>query len=325
MKTKRVKRIVALLSVLTFVACEPEEQPIPAVHKPGDLVTQSINLETDYRYQKFYSLEDTAVVSENLKTIWDLGFESGSQGWRVKLNIANAMQAAKVSEGLTEKSNVSNVEWWWDEPTGNWDSTAIGDWKTYDGVYLIDRGYNPNGTHRGYVKLKMLSNDEQTFSFKWSANSSEDVNEVTINKQEGVNLTCFSFTDNQVVQVEPEQNSWDLVFTQYLHIFRDEDEPQIYLVTGVLGNLHTTEFALDTAASFENIDLAYAEGLEYSKDMKTIGYHWKDYNYDAGSFIILYHKNYLIKRGNDYYKMKFIDFYNDQGEKGNPTFELQKL
>ena len=55
-----------------------------------------------------------------------------------------------------------------------------------------------------------------------------------------------------------------------------------------------------------------------------IGYDWKSYN--SGTYEVDINKNYIIKTTEDlYYKIHFIDFYNDQGEKGTPKFEISSL
>ena len=57
------------------VSCEKEELPVPA-HDPGDVITNSVKMEPDYRYQLFFDLETNTMVKKNSKTLWDLGFES---------------------------------------------------------------------------------------------------------------------------------------------------------------------------------------------------------------------------------------------------------
>ena len=68
-----------------------------------------------------------------------------------------------------------------------------------------------------------------------------------------------------------------------------------------------------------------AKEFNYSTDVNTIGYNWKDYNHDLGDYIIL-DNSYVIKnRSGYYYKFHLIDFYNSSGQKGNMKFEFQRL
>jgi hypothetical protein len=57
-----------------------------------------------------------------------------------------------------------------------------------------------------------------------------------------------------------------------------------------------------------------------------VGYNWKEYDLSAGEYTVFSNINYIIQDKNDkYYKLHFIDFYNNLGEKGYPKFEIQEL
>ena len=98
------------------------------------------------------------------------------------------------------------------------------------------------------------------------------------------------------------------------------------MVTGVLHNFYATRTYRDTVIGFEYFNFDDALNLPYQEDVNTIGYNWKEYNYTSGQYILKPEINYVIKTQNDiYYKIHFIDFYNNLGEKGTPVFEFQKL
>ena len=60
--------------------------------------------------------------------------------------------------------------------------------------------------------------------------------------------------------------------------------------------------------------------------MNAIGWDWKQYDMSSGPYTVDVTKNYIVKNQNGlYFKLRFIDFYDDIGEKGAPKFELQKL
>ena len=64
----------------------------------------------------------------------------------------------------------------------------------------------------------------------------------------------------------------------------------------------------------------------FSKYYNVIGYDWKTYDYESGSYIIHPEKNFVIKdKSGFYYKFHVIDFYNDSGQKGNIKFEFMLL
>ena len=54
--------------------------------------------------------------------------------------------------------------------------------------------------------------------------------------------------------------------------------------------------------------------------------HWKYYNFEAGSYTVEVGLNYVIKNRKGYfYKLRFVEFYNNLGQKGYPAIEYQQL
>ena len=151
-----------------------------------------------------------------------------------------------------------------------------------------------------------------------------EYNSLEIYKDPAVNFTSFSFTQNNIVNIQPPSDDWDLVFSQYTHLFNNPDIPA-YLVTGVISNYQVL-IAEDTSYNFEEITYNMINNLSFSSNCDIIGYDWKEYNLETGSFSINSNINYVIKdRQQRYFKLRFIDFYNELGEKGYPKFELQEL
>ncbi len=77
---------------------------------------------------------------------------------------------------------------------------------------------------------------------------------------------------------------------------------------------------------FEDIDITYAMGVKLTKRADVVGYEWKSYNQGTGRYTVDITRTFIIKTiSGYYYKFRFIDFYNDKGVKGAPTFEMQRL
>lgn len=314
--------------ILLLIGCEQEEIPIVA-HEVGDLTTAAIDLGINYKYQVFYDISTNTEVSKNIKTIWDLGFECSAEGYHIKLNSSKAMQL--YSTGETSFSSVTKIPekgWSWDKPSGSVDSTAMGDWKNLkDEVYILDLGYSVEGTHLGYKKLMVISLKSEVYTIKYADLKESTSSTFLIQKDALYNFVFFSFDNGgEIVSVEPPKTDWDLQFTQYSHIFYDDTEPIFYLVTGVLHNIYSTFSYRDTIVGFDDFTYDNAQHSNYSSSANTVGYKWKKYNYDTGSYSIFSEYNYVLKtQKKEYYKIHFVDFYNSAGQKGTPTFEFQKL
>jgi hypothetical protein len=339
---KIVNSIALLIFTLLLSACFKEDEKITP-HDPGDVKTQTIELTKDYRYQVYFDLSSEKIVSTNLKTEWDLGFECSENGWHIILNTSNFMIAAK--SGQTDFSlpiDTVGYKWNFDVSSGNPDSTAIGNWvefhspdssKSYSNeVYVINRGYDEAGNLRGFRKIEFLVLENDTYAFRYANLDGTGENTFSVTKDPTINYIYFSFDGGgKQLVLEPPKYDWDLVFTQYTTLlFTDAGEPYPYLVTGVLSNTSTIEVAQDSLYDFSSISLNIADNLIYSRNLDQIGYDWKDIVGDVNtgnvSYVIVEGRNYIIRdNAGFYYKLRFVSFYNNNGDKGYPTFEYQRL
>ena len=324
MEIKRFFQIVFLTSIL--IGCMKDEIPVPASPK-GDLNTSQILMGSDYKYQIYYDLETDSVIKQNYKTEWDLGFECNNEGWHVVLNTSKLMTASRTSFDLLSEVLDTNVidGWEYDEVSGNLDSTAIGDWRGFNKVFIIDRGYNEKGKRQGFYKIIFDDVKDGSFYFRFAELGSTEEKSFVLSTDPSINYMYFSF-DNEGSQLalEPDKEIWDLVFTQYTYVFFDVDVP--YLVTGALNNPYKCLAKQDSLLKFEDITREIALGMDLSDEIDIPGYRWKTYDFDNSYYEINTEKNYIIQTATGlYYKLRFIDFYNDSGENGYPKFEFQSL
>ena len=238
--------------MFVFISCEMEEIPV-SPHNPGDIQINQIELSNDYRHQVFYDLGSNSIISDNLKTDWDLGFESSSQGYHVILN-SSTYSSLSYIENISFNDNIdpTGLIWSWDNPNGDLDSSAFGDSRNVSGFYVFDRGFDLNGTSRGFKKILIDSITNEFYQISFSNLDNSDYNSFKLYKDPSVNFTCFSFESNQIVDIEPSYNDWDLLFSQYTHLYNDTTTPA-YLVTGVCSNLDVL-VAKDTSYEFNEIN-----------------------------------------------------------------------
>ena len=310
--------------MFVFISCEMEEIPV-SPHNPGDIQINQIELSNDYRHQVFYDLGSNSIISDNLKTDWDLGFESSTQGYHVILN-SSTYSSLSYIENISFNDNIdpTGLIWSWDNPNGDLDSSAFGDSRSVSGFYVFDRGFDLNGTPRGFKKILIDSITNEFYQISFSNLDNSDYNSFKLYKDPSVNFTCFSFESNQIVDIEPSYNDWDLLFSQYTHLYNDTTTPA-YLVTGVCSNLDVL-VAKDTSYEFNEINYSMINEFIFNDDRDAIGFDWKEYNFNAGSYTINSNTNYIIMdKQQKYFKLRFIDFYNSDGDKGYPTFEIQEL
>ena len=156
-----------VLMGLFFYSCEKEELPV-SPHDPGDVITNSVKMESDYRNQLFFDLETNSLVKQNHKVIWDLGFETSPSGNKIILNGAKFMKAANTQiSNFNSVTDTIGLTFKIDMPSGSIDSTAIENWIS-NNIYVIDRGYNELGVHQGFCKIEFLSVNASSYVVHFS-------------------------------------------------------------------------------------------------------------------------------------------------------------
>jgi hypothetical protein len=290
-----------------------------------------------YEYQTYYSIVNQSIVSYYHYSEWDLGFESSKDGYHIILNYARFMYAGNTYE--TDFSSIkSNIvgEMLFDNSSGNLDSTVLINWADFidpenpvfnEYVYIIDRGKNESGEEYGLKKVVFEKLQADTFYIHFANLDDTDEYYFKIPKETTANFTLFSFDDGGKLAVqEPDKTIWDICFTKYATIIPDDfGTPTDYLVRGVYVNPYKNiEVALDTINYFYEITSDLISNYDYSSDQDAIGYDWKVFINNV--YEVKDYHSYILKNVDGLnYKLRFTMFYNEDGVKGYPSFELMQF
>ena len=303
-------------------------------HEQGDMLEGQAAMGALYGTQVFYDLHHNQVAASGPVTAWDLSFASAGGEWTIRLNSAKFMYAGNSHDtSFQQELEASELDMLFDASHGDPDSTAIGKWveQTQDStwslrqVYLVDRGMNQAGKPLGLIKVQFETiGEDYRIRFANNVSSVETVYE--INRDPERSLIYFSF-DQGTVDVAPPDDQWSLLFSMYTTMLvTNEGENYPYIVNGVLLNPDGTTAALNTVHDFMETEISDTIDLELTSRADVIGYDWKYYNFDAAVYTIVPGMSYIIRdRDGFYYKLRFVDFYNDTGEKGYPAFEYVRL
>jgi len=327
------KFFVIIILALTATACFEEDIMIPA-HQQGNLKEGMASQGSNYERQVFYDLDENREVSSNLISAWDLCFENTNGLLTIRLNSSKFMWAGNSYDtAFQDIIDQDKLEMKFDRSDGDPDSTAIGTWFELEGetvlsleyVYLVDRGKNELNKAVGFKKVQFKTENNDLL-VRHANPDNTDETASTISWDEDADRVYYSF-DNGVVEIEPGPSQWSLLFSKYTTmLFTDEGEAYPYLVTGVLLNPSGVTAILDTIHDFSAIELSDTLDLQFTLRRDVIGYEWKYYNFDDAVYTIEPGMAYMIRdRDGLYYKLRFIDFYNDTGEKGQPKFEFVRL
>jgi len=325
-------RTFAFLFLMMFLlhSCFEEESPVPP-HEQGDLEEGQAALGPTYGSQVYFDLSEAQVAATNTVSDWDLSFAGEAGGWTIRLNSSRFMLAGNsMDTTFSADLDPDVLDMRFDTSDGNPDSTAIGTWyepledsiRSLRYVYLIDLGLDDLGVALGFKKVSFdVAGDHILLRAANQDNSMDTTISVTLDPQ--MDRTYFSF-ETGIRDIVPEPGAWSLLFSRYTTMLvTDEGEDYPYLVVGALLNPNGVEAALDTIHDFLDIHIEDIAELEWSD---IIGYEWKEYDFDAGIYTIIPGLSYVIRdRDGYYYKLRFVDFYSDEGVKGYPTFEYVRL
>lgn len=318
-----------LLSCMLLAGCLPEDERINP-RAPGDISTASVTMGSDYRTQVYYDLGTQAVVGTADKMDWDLALDADVSGSAIWLNPGRLMLAAPTgTSDIALVPALGSLAFRPDGADGLAAHTALAGWAQSPGqVWVIDRGYTVDGLPMDPVKVRFIRVDSVAYHLEWAPLSAPAATiRLTVPKRPGYNRVYLRLdAPGRIVDIEPAQADWDIQFTQYTERLFDGNDTIPYLVTGVLLNPYGVLAAVDSLVAFADIDRATAQAMPLVGLGNVIGYAWKAYNFDSGTFEVDATKTYVIQSTEGlHFKLRFTDFYAPDGQKGSPTFEFQRL
>ncbi len=328
--------IVILISAFGLTSCWQEIDTVK--RDPLETITAVNNMQET---QTYYKIEKNEIrhITSNSPTEWDLGFETSEDGWHIIINYSAAAQI--INTGIADINDVdentvldllNSDNWKFDHQNGSFDSTAIGNWIDTAMVYILYRGgvFDNEVT---YYKIFFESVNSNEYVIKYAdINFSDQIITKTITKDNSVSLVTFSLTLGEIKLTDPGKNEWDLLFTPFYGWY-ETLTPGVFApfyMSGVFINyLNGVEVIKinDSGVDYDNIDITYIDEYDFSCTQDIIGQDWKllpDQNNPI--YYMDENKKYIIHAlDGNYYKLRFISFYNEEGEKGYPIFQYHKL
>ena len=331
---------LGLIATAFFTACEKPEKLYPQPKTSLGVQSQIFAMGENYANQLWFDFA-TQKTETNAFGIWHMGFSCDPSQPRVSINggISASFGVARFagsSFGKLTADSIKKVQWHFDNPNGDPDSSAFPQafvkngtqWEVNDYTYVIDLGDKIKDSTR-YVQLKFNGcKPGQSYDFEYKnlePNGFLRKQTITVNRDK--NFVYYQFLAHRIVDNEPFNNDqWDILFTTYKESVPDANGvPYPYVIRGVLINSKKVSVAQLDKVDFNTIDKAYASAVVYGKKQDEIGYDWKQYDQTAERYTMVPNRVYLIKTTDAIIKMKFVDFYNDQGVKGYPKMAWEIL
>lgn len=325
--------------ICSLSACLKKDKALPLLSNAGAL--DSVVIGEQYQEVIFYDFETKSVVATAKVDDWDLSFESNDSGTHIFLNGGKTLNGGNgvwvYNTHQTQFSAVKSVvgikdaDYLFDAPCGLPDSTAFGTWYTgslqngnlqsKNDIYIVK--LDPTN----YIKCKIKNCTLNGYQIECAPLTADTATVYTIAKDKNKNCVYVNWSNNTLRQVtmEPNKNTWDIVFTRFRHIYYDLNNFP-YIVNAVLINPYQTLVAADSVTGYQQIKSYNYPGIQWVPNRNIIGFDWKSYDIQSGRYKVNPNKGYLVKTNNgNYFKMHFLDFYNKNGVKGTPTFEFTPL
>lgn len=340
--------ILYSFSLLALTSCEKQEQayvlPLRDTTTTAHPILKGVtNIGPNYDDAVFFSLTYGSTVTRPFNS-YDLAFEASPNGFHIYLNTGKFMFACRTGSTNITTADTTGKEWFVDNDHLDNDSLAINN--TYHSsttpsqVFVIDRG-KPHYLFNWTERLRKIIIQEVTansYTIIYSKYNNTSLDTFTITKDAAYSLMYFSFDNGgKMVQMAPEKNQWDFVFTRYTHTYYDEpigSPYRYYLVNG--GGLNNRwngvtgtiiKDSLPYYIPFSAFTFTDCANHTFGENADVIGFSWKEYDFNSSSYLIVPNKYFVIKDVSGvYYKILFKDFYNSQtGEKGYITFDYQQI
>ncbi len=302
--------------------------------------------------QIFVDLSKETMTSSR-RDIWDLGFYSGNQ-FRVTINGSLYMAVKKldatnidavtpasvsafqsqVAVGTFDPTNTNYI----DAPNGMINQTAIAEISANDAennVYLVNMGYAigntipPAGTvaiagdARGWKKIRILR-DGDNYMLQYADLNSTTHQQVSIPKKPDYNFTFFSLATQNIVNVEPQKNLWDLCFTVFTNEIVNSGSYGYsdFVLNNLKAGVRGYRVAVTSAVNFNNFAMTNVVESNFMDDQRVIGAEWRDV-FTGSAYTDRF---YVIKDADgNYYKVRMLEFLNEGGVRGYPKFEYKLI
>lgn len=318
-----------LIAMVSLSSCFKEK---PYNIKPpvnnGDTYVASLGY--NYARQIYFNLQTGAFTGNHSRMDWDMAFSAKDGSYLAFVNGSRLMQVATTGIKVWDQVNAEDTltaKWRVEYGSEVADSNAIGKWfdpylHSLGEVFLLNMGYDTLDNPLGYKKLQ-FSDYTDGYIVTYANLDGSDKHTVKVQKSDYCDKVYLHFATEKVQSLEPVQDNWDLIFTQYSIYFSAQNLP--YKVTGILTNPYRTQaYFMDSTSDFTKITKADVKEDKFQPVRDGIGYEWK--HLEAGyQYSSRPNFNYIVKSGGRYYKFRVLLFYNENGEKGYPKFEYVEI
>lgn len=322
------------IATITVSGVDTEELIITVTQEIFEVImyADSISMGAGYANDIYYSLENGEIKTSS-RDDWDLAFSTNPMSSTILINEGSGVELYTYPDGDKndwENVDISKIDQWtpqYNSDTswlfGAFDRNSLGHpdygWGVYNSVshdVVGDSLFIIKLNDGSYKKLFIDKRAAVTNSYIIKYGDIADAGvtkEIPCGDYQSKNFIYFSFSSGEIADIEPDSDTWDLVFTRY------HSEEIDYLVSGVLSNIN-----LDVAEIRNTpIELVDITSAEYSRDISVIGSDWKTFDMLSSSYVIEQDLSYLVRKGSRTYQIVFTG--TDGSASGTMVFDINIL
>ncbi|WP_276370507.1 HmuY family protein [Chryseolinea sp. H1M3-3] len=249
-------------------------------------------------------------------------------GWSLQLS-TDAVFAAITADPVP--AWVSNAAAWIDAPSGDMTATAIAEISmdaVQNKVYIVNRGKNPDGTQRGWKKMRVLRNGNN-YTLQHADITSTSFTTVEITRDTDYLFNFVKF-ESGAVEIEPKKDKWDIAFTVFTNTTPAGPGLVVPYVFNdvVIQNRYATETAeilVSNGGSYDDFDESDLANVTFSTSQVNIGSKWRSGGGPGSGPALKEDRFYLVKDADgNIYKLKFTAL-TQNGERGRPKIHYSLI